>query len=86
MAGVKAKIIPPEIYEFFLLNVVVCRRSLAVEYLGKSPLCMKQFYAILSSSRIPGKKRDDIVTFSPDKPNPPSHIIIAHNNHVSQIY
>merc|ERR1712038_966602 len=42
---------------------------------------MKQFYAILSSCRIPGKKHDSIITYSPDKPDPPRHMVVAHNNH-----
>jgi len=56
------------------------KHTLPVEYAGKNALCMKQFYSILSGCRIPGKFRDEIITYSPDKPDPPRHICVAHNN------
>ncbi|ETE64020.1 Carnitine O-acetyltransferase, partial [Ophiophagus hannah] len=34
--------------------------TLPVEYLGGKPLCMNQYYQILSSCRIPGPKRDSV--------------------------
>ena len=51
--------------------------------MGGKPLCMKQFYDILAGCRIPGIKKDQLVHFPPDQPNPPKHIIVMHNNHVS---
>jgi len=57
-------------------------QTLPVEYMGKKPLCMAQYFKILSSCRIPGEKKDSVVTFPPDKPNPPRHIIVMHNNRI----
>ena len=58
-------------------------QSLEVEYMGNQPLCMRQFYNILSACRVPGVKKDSIVTFPPNEPNAPKHITVVHNNHVS---
>lgn len=63
--------------------MTVCyRQTLPVEFMGKDPMCMKQFFMILSACRIPGPKRDKFVVFPPDQPDPPRHIIVMHNNHV----
>ncbi len=51
--------------------------------MGNQPLCMRQFYNILSACRVPGVKKDSIVTFPPNEPNAPKHITVIHNNHVS---
>ncbi|KAM9858088.1 carnitine O-acetyltransferase isoform 2-T2 [Aulostomus maculatus] len=47
--------------------------TLPVEYLSKKPLCMDQYYQILSSCRIPGPKRDTVVNHSIGK-TAPTHI------------
>uniref|UniRef100_A0AAQ5XGV8 Choline/carnitine acyltransferase domain-containing protein n=1 Tax=Amphiprion ocellaris TaxID=80972 RepID=A0AAQ5XGV8_AMPOC len=52
--------------------------TLPVEYLSGKPLCMDQYYQILSSCRIPGPKRDSIVNHAIGK-TPPTHITVVHN-------
>uniref|UniRef100_A0A670ZEP5 Carnitine O-acetyltransferase n=1 Tax=Pseudonaja textilis TaxID=8673 RepID=A0A670ZEP5_PSETE len=52
--------------------------TLPVEYLGGKPLCMNQYYQILSSCRIPGPKRDSVVNYAKGK-KPPTHITVVHN-------
>ncbi|XP_043096113.1 carnitine O-acetyltransferase isoform X2 [Puntigrus tetrazona] len=52
--------------------------TLPVEYLGGKPLCMNQYYQVLSSCRIPGTKRDSVVNYARDK-RPPTHITVVHN-------
>uniref|UniRef100_A0A3Q2ZDR7 Carnitine O-acetyltransferase n=1 Tax=Kryptolebias marmoratus TaxID=37003 RepID=A0A3Q2ZDR7_KRYMA len=53
-------------------------RTLPVEYLSGKPLCMDQYYQILSSCRIPGPKRDTVVNYNTGK-TPPTHITVVHN-------
>uniref|UniRef100_A0A8C1MWZ3 Carnitine O-acetyltransferase n=1 Tax=Cyprinus carpio TaxID=7962 RepID=A0A8C1MWZ3_CYPCA len=52
--------------------------TLPVEYLGGKPLCMDQYYQVLSSCRIPGPKRDTVVNYAVGK-TPPTHITVVHN-------
>ncbi|KAF6729922.1 Carnitine O-acetyltransferase [Oryzias melastigma] len=52
--------------------------TLPVEYLSGKPLCMDQYYQILSSCRIPGPKRDTVVNHAAGK-TPPTHITVVHN-------
>uniref|UniRef100_A0A8D0REU7 Carnitine O-acetyltransferase n=1 Tax=Sus scrofa TaxID=9823 RepID=A0A8D0REU7_PIG len=52
--------------------------TLPVEYLGGKPLCMNQYYQILSSCRVPGPKQDSVTNFSKIK-KPPAHITVVHN-------
>ncbi|KAM8866748.1 carnitine O-acetyltransferase [Synchiropus picturatus] len=52
--------------------------TLPVEYLSKKPLCMNQYYQILSSCRIPGPKRDTVANYAIGK-TPPTHITVVHN-------
>uniref|UniRef100_A0A7N9ALS9 Carnitine O-acetyltransferase n=1 Tax=Mastacembelus armatus TaxID=205130 RepID=A0A7N9ALS9_9TELE len=47
-------------------------------YLGGKPLCMNQYYEVLSSCRIPGLKRDTVVNHAKSSP-PPKHITVVHN-------
>ena len=61
-------------------------QTLPVEQMGYQPLCMMQSYKILGSCRVPGEKIDSFVNFPPDKPDPPRHIIVSHNNHVSYLF
>uniref|UniRef100_A0A3Q1JF72 Carnitine O-acetyltransferase n=1 Tax=Anabas testudineus TaxID=64144 RepID=A0A3Q1JF72_ANATE len=53
-------------------------KTLPVEYLSGKPLCMDQYYQILSSCRIPGTKRDTVVNHAIGK-TPPTHITVVHN-------
>uniref|UniRef100_A0AAX7UVA4 Choline/carnitine acyltransferase domain-containing protein n=1 Tax=Astatotilapia calliptera TaxID=8154 RepID=A0AAX7UVA4_ASTCA len=53
-------------------------QTLPVEYLSGKPLCMDQYYQILSSCRIPGPKRDIVVNHASGK-TPPTHITVVHN-------
>ncbi|XP_059406591.1 carnitine O-acetyltransferase [Carassius carassius] len=57
---------------------MIDNETLPVEYLGGKPLCMNQYYQVLSSCRIPGTKRDSVVNYALDK-RPPTHITIVHN-------
>uniref|UniRef100_A0A6Q2X426 Carnitine O-acetyltransferase n=1 Tax=Esox lucius TaxID=8010 RepID=A0A6Q2X426_ESOLU len=52
--------------------------TLPIEYLGGKPLCMDQYYQILSSCRIPGPKRDTVVNHAIGKVAP-THITVVHN-------
>ncbi|XP_013415789.1 carnitine O-acetyltransferase isoform X2 [Lingula anatina] len=56
-------------------------QTLPIETLGGQPLCMIQYYRILSSCRVPGAKHDSVVQFPADSPNPPRHIVVIRNNH-----
>ncbi|XP_071802328.1 carnitine O-acetyltransferase-like isoform X1 [Asterias amurensis] len=56
--------------------------SLPVDYMSGQPLCMDQYYKILSSCRVPGVKKDSVVLYPPNKPDAPRHIIVAYNNHL----
>lgn len=53
-------------------------QTLPVEYLSGKPLCMDQYYQILSSCRIPGPKRDTVVNHARGK-TPLTHITVVHN-------
>ena len=52
--------------------------TVPVEYLGGKPLCMHQYYQILSSCRIPGLKQDTVVNHAQSS-RPPTHITVVHN-------
>lgn len=58
--------------------------TLPVEYMGGKPLCMNQYYQILSSCRIPGPKRDSIVNYAKGKKQS-RHITVVHNFQVRQL-
>ncbi|KAJ3605172.1 hypothetical protein NHX12_027222 [Muraenolepis orangiensis] len=53
--------------------------TLPVEYLGKRPLCMHQYYQLLSSCRVPGLTRDSVVNHAKST-TPSTHITVAHNH------
>uniref|UniRef100_A0A8C2DCG3 Choline/carnitine acyltransferase domain-containing protein n=1 Tax=Cyprinus carpio TaxID=7962 RepID=A0A8C2DCG3_CYPCA len=57
---------------------MIDNETLPVEYLGGKSLCMNQYYQVLSSCRIPGTKRDNVVNYALDK-RPPTHITVVHN-------
>ncbi|OBS81043.1 hypothetical protein A6R68_20771 [Neotoma lepida] len=57
---------------------MIDNETLPVEFLGGKPLCMNQYYQILSSCRVPGPKQDSVVNFLKTK-KPPMHITVVHN-------
>ncbi|KAG7332125.1 hypothetical protein KOW79_003959 [Hemibagrus wyckioides] len=57
---------------------MIDNETLPVEYLGGKPLCMDQYYKVLSSCRIPGPKKDTVVNHTIGK-TPPTHITVVHN-------
>ncbi|KAK6470920.1 carnitine O-acetyltransferase-like [Huso huso] len=57
---------------------MIDNETLPVEFLGGKPLCMNQYYQILSSCRIPGPKRDSVVNHALSM-KPSSHITVVHN-------
>ncbi|XP_026152673.1 carnitine O-acetyltransferase isoform X3 [Mastacembelus armatus] len=59
-------------------KTMIDNETLPVEYLGGKPLCMNQYYEVLSSCRIPGLKRDTVVNHAKSSP-PPKHITVVHN-------
>ncbi|XP_042335528.1 carnitine O-acetyltransferase isoform X1 [Sceloporus undulatus] len=59
-------------------KTMIDNETLPVEYLGGKPLCMNQYYQILSSCRIPGPKRDSVVNYAKGK-KPSTHITVVHN-------
>uniref|UniRef100_A0AAA9S709 Carnitine O-acetyltransferase n=1 Tax=Bos taurus TaxID=9913 RepID=A0AAA9S709_BOVIN len=59
-------------------KAMIDNETLPVEYLGGKPLCMNQYYQILSSCRVPGPKQDLVTKFSRTK-KPPMHITVVHN-------
>lgn len=58
--------------------------TLPVEFMGEKPLCMSQYYEVLSSCRIPGLKRDSIVNHAKSM-HTPKHITVVHNFQVRSI-
>ncbi|XP_041825150.1 carnitine O-acetyltransferase-like [Melanotaenia boesemani] len=59
-------------------KTMIDNETLPVEYLGGKPLCMNQYYEVLSSCRIPGLKKDSVVNHAKSS-NPPRHITVVHN-------
>ncbi|XP_076868046.1 carnitine O-acetyltransferase isoform X1 [Brachyhypopomus gauderio] len=59
-------------------KTMIDNETLPVEYLGGKPLCMNQYYRVLSSCRVPGLKRDSVVNYASSK-RPPTHITVVHN-------
>ncbi|XP_052221203.1 carnitine O-acetyltransferase-like isoform X1 [Dreissena polymorpha] len=66
-------------------KVMIDEQTLPVEHLGKSPLCMMQYYQVLSACRIPRVNKDEWVCFPPDRPNPPRHITVVYNNNFFEV-
>lgn len=60
-------------------KTMIDNETLPVEYLGGKPLCMNQYYEVLSSCRIPGLKRDSVVNHAKSS-RPPKHITVVHNH------
>lgn len=61
-------------------KIMIDEQTLPVEHLGKNPLCMMQYYQVLSACRVPGIKHDDWFCFPPDKPDAPSHLTVVFKN------
>ncbi|XP_017260849.2 carnitine O-acetyltransferase isoform X2 [Kryptolebias marmoratus] len=59
-------------------KTMIDNETLPVEFLGGKPLCMNQYYEVLSSCRVPGLKRDSVVNHAKSSP-PPRHITVVHN-------
>ncbi|KAK7895819.1 hypothetical protein WMY93_021144 [Mugilogobius chulae] len=59
-------------------KIMIDNETLPVEYMGAKPLCMNQYYQVLSSCRIPGLKRDSVVNHAKSS-SPPKHITVVHN-------
>lgn len=62
--------------------LVLLRKTVPVDRMGKDILDMSQYFKVLGTCRIPGVTRDTIKFYGQD-PDPPKHIVVAHNNHVS---
>ncbi|XP_042193098.1 carnitine O-acetyltransferase isoform X3 [Callorhinchus milii] len=58
-------------------KTMIDHETIPVQYMNGKPLCMNQFYQVLSSCRIPGSKRDSVVNYS--KTKKPTHITVVHN-------
>ncbi|XP_034048770.1 carnitine O-acetyltransferase isoform X2 [Thalassophryne amazonica] len=59
-------------------KIMIDNETLPIEYLGEKPLCMDQYYKVLSSCRIPGLKRDSVINNAKSS-RPPKHITVVHN-------
>ncbi|KAK2174837.1 hypothetical protein NP493_772g02027 [Ridgeia piscesae] len=59
-------------------KVLIDGHNVPQEYMGGQPLCMTQYYKILSSCRVPLPGRDAVRQFSSDDAK---HIVVIHNNH-----
>uniref|UniRef100_A0A8C8HNF2 Carnitine O-acetyltransferase n=1 Tax=Oncorhynchus tshawytscha TaxID=74940 RepID=A0A8C8HNF2_ONCTS len=72
-------VLPPTRNHAPVDSLTLCHsETLPIEYLGGKPLCMDQYYQILSSCRIPGPKRDTVVNHAIGKVAP-THITVVHN-------
>ncbi|KAF7648958.1 hypothetical protein LDENG_00149630 [Lucifuga dentata] len=60
-------------------KTMIDNETLPVEYLGGNPLCMNQYYEVLSSCRVPGVKRDSIVNYARSA-TPPTHITVVYKS------
>lgn len=67
-----------------LARSVCSSETLPVEHLGGRPLCMNQYYEVLSSCRIPGLRKDSVVNHAKSC-SPPKHITIIHNCQVRKV-
>ncbi|KAM7390865.1 hypothetical protein PAMA_008859 [Pampus argenteus] len=64
-----------------VLNVkaMIDNDTLPVEYMKGKPLCMKQYYQLMSSCRIPAPERDSVV-YHANSSSSPKHITVVHNS------
>ncbi|XP_055896071.1 carnitine O-acetyltransferase-like isoform X2 [Biomphalaria glabrata] len=66
-------------------KVMLDEQTVPVETLGGKPLCMVQYYQLLTACRIPGIKSDTHVFVSPYDPDKPRHINVIHKNHIFSV-
>lgn len=59
-------------------KTMIDNETLPVEYMGDKPMCMNQYYEVMSSCRIPGLKRDSIANHAKSS-KPPKHITVVYN-------
>lgn len=64
-----------------MLDISFFSKTVPLDMQRKMPLDMSQYYKIFSTCRIPGTKSDSLVYYNEDQ-RPPTHICVAHNNHV----
>lgn len=66
----------------------LCSHALPADFsrgqLSGHPLCMKQYYGLFSSYRLPGCTKDTLVAQKSNVMPEPEHIIVACNNQVSK--
>ena len=65
-----------------IVYILLYRGLIPPETMGGQPLDMSQYNKIFSTCRIPGVTRDSL-QFHGMSNDPPKHIVVAHNNHVS---
>ncbi|KAB7506160.1 Carnitine O-acetyltransferase [Armadillidium nasatum] len=65
-------------------KIMVDEKTVPLDMMGKDPLDMSQYFKIFGTCRIPGVTRDSIA-FHGQSDNPPTHIVVAHNNHFFKI-
>lgn len=66
-------------------KVMIDEQTLPVEHMGKNPLCMMQYYQILSACRVPDFEHDKWYCYPPDKPGAPHHITVMYNKNVFEV-
>lgn len=69
---------------FFSLSSHVLPVDFARGQLSGHPLCMKQYYGLFSSYRLPGHTKDTLVAQKSSVMPEPEHIIVACNNQVNE--
>jgi len=65
-------------------KVDIDSETLPIEKLGGKPLCMDQYYKILSSCRIPGIDKDGVKSYARSW-KPPQHITVIHKNNFFEL-
>lgn len=65
-------------------KIMIDEKTVPVDRMGKDILDMSQYFKVLGTCRIPGVTRDTIKFYGQD-PDPPKHIVVAHNNHFFKI-
>lgn len=63
---------------------MIDNETLPKEKLGKSYLCMEQYYNLFSTCRIPGAEKDTIESFQKSL-NPPRHICVVYKNNFYEV-
>lgn len=71
------------LFFFFSLSSHALPVDFARGQLSGHPLCMKQYYGLFSSYRLPGHTKDTLVAQKSSVMPEPEHIIVACNNQVN---